>query len=56
MEERKAGGADSKPFIGKWTGNYGTPIESGDICDTGEEIKKEMEENQQAFKFSLPAS
>jgi len=27
MEERKAGGADSKPFIGKWTGNYGKEID-----------------------------
>ncbi|GAI69823.1 unnamed protein product [marine sediment metagenome] len=23
MEQRKAGRADSKPFAGKWTGNYG---------------------------------
>ena len=28
MAERKAGRADSKPFIGKWTGNYGRNIAS----------------------------
>lgn len=28
MDERKAGRADSKPFIGKWTGNYGRDIAS----------------------------
>ncbi|MBA7598379.1 hypothetical protein ES703_05394 [subsurface metagenome] len=27
MAERKAGRADSKPFIGKWTGNYGRDID-----------------------------
>jgi len=28
MEARKAGRANSKPFIGKWTGNYGKDLNS----------------------------
>jgi len=45
MEERKAGGADSKPFIGKWTGSYGRDIGKAE----GKMITVHFEDHGQDF-------